>query len=257
MRTLRLALRFDGSAYHGWQIQPNAVTVQAKIKAALETLSGRSETVIGCSRTDSGVHAGIFCCSLRTAMALSAQKIPAALNGNLPRDIAVLSCEEMLPDFHAQYHCVAKEYRYYIWNSPQRNPFLEPYAPQASRELDVDLLNAMAKQFIGTHDFAAFCAAGSAVQSTVRTVQACEWRREGSLLTFRIQADGFLYNMVRIIVGTLLESTAQTDIPAMLVSRNRENAGATAPAQGLFLTQVSYADKSFSAEYLPNREGRF
>jgi len=252
MRNLFLSLAFDGGAYHGWQSQQNAKTVQDTLEKALAKLSGTRERVTGCSRTDAGVHAAIFCCSVHTELALPMDTVVAALSGNLPRDIVVLSCREVPEDFHARYDCLAKEYRYRIWNGARRNPFLEGRALQYPYPLDAELLHAQAGMFVGTHDFRAFCAAGGSVSNTVRTVDYARVERRGSELVFSVQADGFLYHMVRIMAGTLLYiaqgKREAGSIPEILVSGKREKAGYTAPAQGLYLTKVVYPDRIYQAD---------
>lgn len=239
-----LTLQYDGSRYHGWQVQPNGVTVQQVLQDAVQRLTGVRSGITGCSRTDAGVHAEMFCCALHTNSYIPPEKVPAALNAHLPRDVAVTTCRLVPDDFHPRYDAHGKRYVYRIWNHPARNPFWEGRAYHYGRRLDVDAMNAAAAALVGQHDFAAFCAAGSSVEDTVRCVSACGVTRQGDLVEIRVQADGFLYNMVRIIVGTLLEAEngridPQT-IPAILQSGDRARAGATAPAHGLYLEQVFY-----------------
>lgn len=248
MRRWRLTLRYDGTRYHGWQVQPNGVTVQQTLQDAIEAVTGVRAGVTGCSRTDAGVHAAMFCCAFETDSALSGDKMVAALNAHLPNDIAVYACDAVADGFHPRYDAQGKRYVYRIWNSPVRNPFEAPYALHYKYPLDVARLNAAAADFVGTHDFAAFCAAGSTVEDTVRTVRRCEVTRQGDRVLFTVEADGFLYNMVRIMVGTLLDMAsgriAYEAIPAILASGKREKAGATAPACGLFLDTVYYKDEN-------------
>ncbi|MBQ6266412.1 MAG: tRNA pseudouridine(38-40) synthase TruA [Clostridia bacterium] len=245
MRNLLLTLAFDGTAYHGWQVQANAVTVQQTVQDAAERICGRREPLTGCSRTDAGVHANEYCCTLRTESSVDCATLVQALNALLPRDIAVSACREVPPDFHPRYDCTAKEYVYRIWNAPQKHPFLYKYAYHFKYPLDAGLLHAEAQAYCGTHDFSAFCAAGGSVEDHVRTVSAAAVEREGDLVQFRVSADGFLYNMVRIMTGTLLEIAGGKlppgCIPAILASGERSAAGFTAPAHGLFLNHVSYA----------------
>ncbi|HBT64038.1 MAG TPA: tRNA pseudouridine(38-40) synthase TruA [Ruminococcaceae bacterium] len=244
MQRLLLTLRFDGTRYHGWQVQNNAVTVQQILQDAIERVTGFRSPVIGCSRTDAGVHANMFCCTIDTASALRGKAMTAALNANLPRDIAVYRCREVTQDFHPRYSASGKRYLYRIWNASERNPFWENYAIHQRRVIDTDRLNMAAADYIGKHDFASFCAAGSSVQDTVRSVKSCGISREGELVTFYVEADGFLYNMVRIMVGTLLDISAgkrEYDcIPSVIQAHNRLAAGATAPAKGLILNRVYY-----------------
>lgn len=244
MRNLLVTMRYDGSQYHGWQVQDNAVTVQQTFQDALERLFGQRLPVVGCSRTDSGVHALMYCCNFRTDSAIPCEKIPYALNAHLPDDIGVYACREVPEDFHARYSCKGKRYIYKIHNSPFRNPFAMRYSCSYRPKLDAAFLNAQAKDYIGTHDFAAFAAAGGSVEDTVRTVQASAVYRDGDTVCFEVQADGFLYNMVRIMAGTLLGISEgkipEGSIPAIIDSLDRSRAGVTAPPQGLFLKEVYY-----------------
>lgn len=244
MRRLLLTLRFDGSRYHGWQVQPNGVTVQQALQDAVEAVTGVRAGVTGCSRTDAGVHAEMFCCTFDTDCAVPAARVPAALNASLPRDIAVYDCREVAADFHPRYAAMGKRYVYRIWNAPQRNPFLEGRALHWRDRLDEPALTRQAADFLGRHDFTAFCAAGSAVEDRVRTVRAARVDRQGEQVVFTVEADGFLYNMVRIMAGTLLDIAAGRlppgCIPALLAGRDRTAAGRTAPAHGLYLQRVWY-----------------
>ena len=244
MRNLLLTISFDGTAYHGWQVQENAVTVQQTLQDALERICSKRDNVVGCSRTDSGVHANMYCCNIRTESAIECKKLVGALNAVLPRDIAALDCREVDFDFHARYDCKSKEYIYKIWNSPNKNPFLYEYSLHYKYPLDDKFLNEQAKAYIGTHYFDSFCAAGSSVEDTKRTVMTASVEREGDMVIFRVEADGFLYNMVRIMTGTLID-IARKKIPAdsidkIILSRNREAAGYTAPAHGLYLNKIHY-----------------
>ena len=168
------------------------------------------------------------------------------MNSQLPDDIRVFGCEYVSADFHARFDCKGKEYIYKVWNGKTGNPFMNRYSLYYPYDLDEKLLDSQAKDFIGTHDFSAFCAAGSIVKDTVRTVKDFSVKREGQLVTFSVTGDGFLYNMVRIMVGTLLLTPAgrlqKGDIKNIILSENRENAGITAPAEGLYLNKVSYEE---------------
>ena len=244
MQRLLLTLRYDGTAYHGWQVQPNGVTVQETLQDAIEAVTGVRAGVIGCSRTDAGVHADMFCCTFDTDSPLRGDKLCSALNYHLPPDVAVYAAREVAADFHPRYHAAGKRYVYRIWNGPQRHPVYDRYALHRNRSLDAELLSRAAADFVGRHDFAAFCGAGSAVEDTVRTVRRCTVERQGELLLFTVEGDGFLYNMVRIMVGTLLEIAtgrlAPDSIPTIIRSLDRNEAGPTAPAKGLTLAEVFY-----------------
>lgn len=244
MRNLLLSIRFLGTAYHGWQIQHNAVTVQEKVQQALRAVLGTQPDIKGCSRTDTGVHASCFCVSLRTESRIPCDRLPIALNVNLPMDIAVLSCREVPDDFHARYSAKGKRYIYKILNTPLRDPFYDGLALHYPRPIDAAVMNEACRSYIGTHDFAAFCASGTSVEDTVRTVFDAEVRRDGDLVSFTVSADGFLYNMVRIMAGTLLAvnegKLSPADIPDVIASHDRNRAGITAPPHGLYLDEVFY-----------------
>ena len=244
MRNLLLTLRYNGTAFHGWQVQPNGATVQQELCNAFKKLSGNDENIIGCSRTDAGVHANMFCCNVRTECNVATEKIPDALNFYLPPEIAVYDCKDVGFDFHARYDCKGKEYVYLIYNGKYRNPFYDNKAMFYPHEIDAEMLDIEAKSFIGTHDFSAFCSAGTDIEDKVREIYDCSVTRNGDLIEIRVSGNGFLYNMVRIIVGTLLEiqkgKIEKGGIPEILESRNRENAGVTAEPHGLYLNKVFY-----------------
>lgn len=246
MKHWRLLLRYDGSHYHGWQVQPNGITVQQVLQDAVEKLTGSRPGITGCSRTDAGVHALMFCCALFTDSAIPPERVPAALNAHLPRDVAVYECRLVPPSFHPRYDARGKRYIYRIWNHPARNPFWEGYACHYGKRLDEAAMAASAAALVGTHDFAAFCAAHSSVEDTVRTLRTCTALRQGDMVEIRVEGDGFLYNMVRIIAGTLLDMQAGRLAPdsmkRILKSRDRSQAGRTAPACGLYLEHVFYED---------------
>lgn len=246
MTRVFLTLRYRGTAYHGWQVQPNGVTVQETLQNAIEAVTGVRSGVIGCSRTDAGVHAEKFCCTFDTESPLRGERLALALNAHLPFDMAVSEAKEVAADFHPRYDARGKRYVYRIWNGRQRNPFYEENAIHIAVPLDNRRMDAAAKAFLGTHDFAPFCAAGSSVEDTVRTVTCCDVSREGDLVTVTVEANGFLYNMVRIMVGTLLDMAsgrlAENAIPTIFEQNERDAAGTTAPAKGLTLQDVFYDD---------------
>lgn len=245
MKNLLLTIAYDGSHYHGWQIQENAVTVQAAFQSALFQVTGLREELKACSRTDTGVHAREFCVSLKTESAIPPQRLVAALNHWLPEDIVVKSCREAAEDFHARYSCKGKEYCYEIWNSPIRNPFLRGRALHYWYPMDEKLLDQGAKGFLGSHDFTSFCTLDRREKGDlVRTVTQAKVERRGELVVFTVAANGFLYNMVRIMAGTLLHiqqgKLTPQDIPKIIEARDRRAAGPTAPAWGLYLNRVFY-----------------
>lgn len=259
MRNLLLTLAYDGSAYHGWQIQENAPTVQGAFQEALYQVTGRREDIKGCSRTDTGVHARMFCVSLKTECAIPAARFPAALNHWLPDDVAVRDCREVPEDFHARYSCQGKEYCYEIWNHRVREPFLRGRALHYWYPIDEALLDQAARHYTGRHDFTSFCTLDKREKGDLtRTVTAAKVERRGNLVVFTVAADGFLYNMVRIMAGTLLEvqqgRLKPEDIPGVIAARDRRAAGPTAPASGLYLNQVFY-QRDAQRDAGPNSRG--
>ncbi|WP_416201110.1 tRNA pseudouridine(38-40) synthase TruA [Thermocaproicibacter melissae] len=247
VRNLLLTLRYDGSNYHGWQIQQNAVTVQQVFQEALAKILGECPDVKGCSRTDSFVHALEFCVSFKTEHTIPCERLVGALNHFLPEDIAAISCREVPLDFHARYSCIGKEYVYRIWNCRTRDPFLRGRALHYWYPLDLEKLNRAAACFLGKHDFTSFCAVDAREPGNMeRTVTKAVWSREGNMVEFTVAADGFLYHMVRIMVGTMLRvaqgKLQPEDISRILLACDRSAAGPTAPPQGLFLKQVFYRD---------------
>lgn len=247
MRNLLLKITYDGTNYHGWQIQQNALTVQEVFQAALEKVTGGGEDIKACSRTDTGVHAREFCLSLKTESRIPPERMAAALNHWLPEDIAVKSCQEVPMDFHARYSCKGKEYCYEIWNHPVREPFLRRRALHYWYPMDEEVLDAAARHYIGRHDFTSFCTLDRReLGDLVRTVATSRVERRGNLVVFTVAADGFLYNMVRIMVGTLLQvqegKLRPEDVPGIIAARDRAAAGPTAPACGLYLNRVFYGE---------------
>lgn len=244
MNNIKLILTYDGSAYHGWQMQENAITVQQCLTQAAEKIFNQKISINGCSRTDSGVHANMFCCNFKFDGTRSEDKIVSGLNSQLPEDIRVLACEYVDDDFHARFDCKGKQYIYKIWNGKIGNPFMNRYSLFYPYALDDKLLDEQAKDFIGTYDFASFCASGSVVKDTVRTISDCSVKREGDLVVFSVTGDGFLYNMVRIMVGTLIYinngKIPEDTIKDIINSKDRTRAGITVRPEGLYLNKVFY-----------------
>ena len=246
----KLTLRWRGTDYCGWQVQPGVATVCGTVQDAVEKLFGRRGELTGCSRTDSGVHANDFAAALELPLAdcpIPCARIPAAFAMRLPHDVSVTAAAPVADDFHPRYTVLTKEYVYKILVSPVPDPFLygrvwhypKKLLPDAAARMD-----AAAAALVGRHDFASFMAAGSKITDTVRTVSACRVQRAGDLIIMTIAADGFLYNMVRIIAGTLLLAGAgkldATGMQRILEAKNRAAAGATAPPEGLYLSRVTY-----------------
>ncbi|MDE5983997.1 MAG: tRNA pseudouridine(38-40) synthase TruA [Eubacterium sp.] len=244
MKNLLLTIQYDGSNYHGWQVQKNALTVQEVFQNAVEKVFHSRLDVKGCSRTDTGVHANMYCLTIKTDMNISNEGVILALNSNLPDDISVVACQQVNDDFHPRYSCTSKEYVYKIYNGKIRNPFYSKYTLHYRYGIDADYLNKECKAFIGTYDYSGFCSSKSAVEDTVRTVKAFDVWRDGDMVYFRVEADGFLYNMVRIMVGTLLfvseGKIKEGELTGVIKSKNRKRAGKTAPPQGLYLNKINY-----------------
>lgn len=243
-RNLLLTLRYNGTRYHGFQVQAGEPTVTQAFQDAVERVFGVREDITGCSRTDAGVHANMYCLNLRTELNIPCSRVVTALNTGLPDDIAVTSCREVPQDFHARYAAVGKEYLYKIHNSPLKDPFLENLALRWRWPLDEALLHRAAQQFVGTHDFTAVCAGNEPRNGNIRTIFRFDVARQGEMVYLRVAGDGFLYKMVRILVGTLLKvaqgGLAPEELGALLERRDRAAAGDTARACGLYLNRVFY-----------------
>jgi tRNA pseudouridine38-40 synthase len=245
---LKLTIAYDGTRYEGWQVQKIGTGVQEKVEAALAKLFPSRPRVHSSSRTDTGVHALGMVAHLevpRAEFTMPLRKLALALNAWLPEDIRVFSATRAAKDFHARFDATGKQYRYFVWNHPAMNPLLRHTAWHVTRELDVEAMRVAAALFVGRRDFKAFAAnPGYAKASTVRTVTRCELKRTGPLLTFVIEADGFLYKMCRGIAGTLVQvglgKFPPSDIKRLLQTRDRRVAGMTAPAHGLVLWKVFY-----------------
>lgn len=249
MRNLLFKIAFDGAAFHGWQQQENAVTVQGELKKAWENLTGETPNIIGCSRTDAGVHANEYYFNVRTESTIPVDSFPVALSSSkLPNEISIYSCQEVNYDFNARFDCVKKEYEYVIENTKIHSPFLYKRAFNHKYKIDVDLMNEAAQYFVGTYDFSAFCAADAQVKSKVRTIYSASVTREGDLVKFRVCGNGFLYNMVRIMAGTLIYVNngriKPDEIPDIIKSQDRTKAGITAIPDGLYLNKVYYGGES-------------
>lgn len=244
MRNIALRLSYDGSRYHGWQVQKTEITVAETMEEALSRVCGHPVKLIGCGRTDAGVHALRYCANFRTDCRIPAERMPLAFNSRLPGDIAVWDAVEAPEEFNAIGSCIKKEYIYKIWNSPIRDPFLERRACFYPQSLDMERMRRAAAAFEGTHDFRAVRSVGTETKTTVRTVHWCRAEREGEGITVSVCADGFLYNMCRAIVGTLIYASygklEPEEIPELLARGDRRLTGPTMPPQGLYLNRVWY-----------------
>ena len=239
-----MKIAYDGTNYHGFQIQDDVPTVFGVFQEALLKILGHSTDIKGCSRTDSGVHAKCFVLSFNTDKELNLSRFPLAMNANLPLDIRVLSAEKAEDGFHARYDAKGKEYTYYILNSHIDNPFYNKYYYKVPVPLDVEKMNEAAQYYVGLHDFRAFMARKSKIEDCHRTVYSAKVEKNGDMITYKVSADGYLYNMVRIMVGTLINVGkgiySPEKVKDIILSENRGEAGSTVPPQGLFLTDVFY-----------------
>lgn len=242
-----LTISYDGTRYHGWQVQKNAITVQETVQNGLEAVLGVRPPLTGCSRTDAGVHAREFCCHLDCEDKIPENAFLKGLAAVLPRDITVLAVKRVENNFHARYNALGKTYTYRILNSCTADPFECRYSWHIERPLNLEAMNEFCSQLKGEHDFAGFSSSGRTVESTVRTVSDCHVERTGNIVTLTVTADGFLYNMVRIIVGTAVAvSDGRCELPlqsGIFENGRRSLAGDTAPPQGLFLQKVLYPEE--------------
>ncbi len=241
---IRLRISYDGTAYHGWQRQENALTVQQLIEEAILKITGSMPSVCGCSRTDSGVHARSYYCNFYSETKIPCEKIPLALNTALPQDVRVEEAQIVNDDFHSRFSAKDKTYRYYIRNSHVSDAFSGRYSYLVPVSLDLESMRTAAEYFVGTHDFTAFMASGGQQKTTVRTVNHLTVEKNQNMICIEINANAYLYNMVRIIAGTLvyvgMGKIKPEEIPAIIDSRDRTRAGITAPAKGLFLYEINY-----------------
>ncbi len=239
-----LKLAFDGTDYHGWQVQPNNITVQEQLQLSMKKLYGYAPDVTGCSRTDSGVHAQCFYCHFDLEFLIDCDGIVRGLNSVLPPDIRVLNCATVANDFHCRYNAKRKTYVYKIYRKNIEDPFLTRYCYKYSKSLNLEAINHFCSTLIGEHDFAGFSSANRSVSDTVRTIYECYITVNDDFIEFVISGNGFLYNMVRIIVGTAIDvgrgRLSQDIALSVCQKKDRALAGKTAPAKGLFLKEVLY-----------------
>ena len=244
MRNLKVIMSYRGTAYHGFQRQDNALTVQEVVERCVSKVLNHKAQINGCSRTDTGVHANNYCFSVLTESSIPVKGFVRGVNGELPDDISILSCEEVPEDFHARFSCKGKEYIYLIHNSESKNPFMTDMALHYRRPFNAELVRSAAQRFVGTHDFAGICSNYEEGQNTVRTIEKFDIEINGESIKMLVKGDGFLYNMIRIMVGTLLtvnEGRMKPEyIDEILKSRNRTLAGRTAQAHGLYLNRIYY-----------------
>jgi len=244
MKNIKLILQYDGTNYHGFQIQPDVVTVQSALQDALFEITGVETKVNGCSRTDAGVHAINYCAGFVTESPIPAERFSLVLNNHLPDDIRVISSCEMQDDFHPRFSTVSKEYVYTIDTSGEVNVFSRNYSWQYKSDLDIKLMNEAASYIVGEQDFCSFMTTGPVMETTVRNVMSLNISQKDSIVKINIRADGFLYNMVRIITGTLVlvgeGKIEPVYVKEIISAKNRSLAGPTAPPQGLALYRIYY-----------------
>jgi len=241
---VKIVMEYDGTAYCGWQRQKNALSIQEVLERAISSITGERIHVIGAGRTDAGVHALGQVANFKTNTRIPIDKLPYAINSKLPEDIVVKHAEHVSEDFHARFWAKSKVYTYTIYNSKFPSPLYRRYSYFCREPLDIDAMQKAAQYFLGSHDFKAFMASGSPVKSTVRHVRRLEVVRNGDIVRIEIEADGFLYNMVRIIAGTLLDvgkgKKEADEMASIIKSGERFYAGKTLAPQGLCLVKVNY-----------------
>ena len=249
MRRIRIFVAYDGTNYCGWQIQPNGITIEEKLNKALNRLTGEDIRVIGASRTDSGVHALGNVAVFDTESPIPPERFSYALNQRLPEDIRVMKSEQVEETFHPRYAVSEKTYEYRISNVPIQLPTERLYSYFVYLPLDIEKMHKAAQLFIGEHDFAGFCSAKSQVQTTVRTIYRCEVEKMGHQICIRVTGSGFLYNMVRIIAGTLVEvglgRRKISTVEEAISKADRALAGPTAPPEGLTLIKIDYKGDTY------------
>ena len=229
MRNLKITLQYNGKNYCGWQKQPNALGIQGTVEKAIYEITKEEVKVTASGRTDAGVHALGQVANFKTESKIPAERLPDALNAKLPKDISIISCEEVDIDFHARYNACGKTYRYLSYH--------------VRYDLDLDKIRLEAKSLIGTHDFGGFMSSGSSVKDTVRTIYDVDIQENDGMISIEVSGNGFLYNMVRIIVGTLVDigrGRIKHNMEEIINSKSRSMCGHTAPAHGLFLKKVNY-----------------
>lgn len=250
MKRIMLVVSYDGTNYHGWQVQPSAITIEGVLNQTISELTGEQIQVIGASRTDAGVHALGNVAVFDTESRIPGEKFSYALNQRLPEDIVIQHSRQVSDTFHPRHCDCKKTYEYTIINRTFPLPEYRNTAYFYYGALDVEKMRQAAKAFLGEHDFAGFCSAGAQVQTTIRTIYDLTIEKAGEKLQIRVRGNGFLYNMVRIIVGTLLEvgkgNILPQDMSGIIEAADRGQAGPTAPARGLKLLQIDYEEKEMN-----------
>lgn len=245
MRNIKLIIAYDGSRYRGWQrLTDSNQTIQGKLENVISEMTGSPTEIVGSGRTDAGVHARGQIANFHTQSHMSVKEMHTYINHYLPQDIVVLDVKEVAERFHSRYHVKTKKYAYYIWNHWIPSPFHRKYTYHLPEKLNLDLMQEAAKKLVGTHDFIGFSSVKKSNKSTIRTIEDISIIKEGNMVEFNFIGDGFLYNMVRIITGTLVEIGLKekeiTYIDEIFAGKARSLAGKTLPPNGLFLEEVSY-----------------
>ena len=243
MRNIKITIQYNGKNYCGWQKQNNSPGIQGTIEKAIFDITREEVKITGSGRTDAGVHALGQVANFKTNSQIPVDRIPNALNAKLPKDISIVKAEDVDEDFHSRYSAKKKTYRYQIYNSQYRSPIYADISYPVKYDLDIDKMKKEAKSLIGTYDFKGFMSSGSSVIDTVRTIYNIEVSKSEDLIIIEIEGNGFLYNMVRIIAGTLVDigrGRITENMSTIIKSKSRSMAGHTAPAHGLFLKKVDY-----------------
>ncbi|MBU5455747.1 tRNA pseudouridine(38-40) synthase TruA [Caproiciproducens sp. MSJ-32] len=244
MRNIKLTIEYDGTNYLGWQKQKNGETIQGKLEEAISLLTKEEVELIGSSRTDRGVHAKAFVANFKTKSTIPADKFREAINHKLPEDIVIIKSEEVDINFHSRYDAKGKTYSYSIINREIYPAIGRNYLYHVKKQLDISSMKEACKYFVGTYDFSAFKSSGSSVKTSVRTIKDLHIEEEDRIIKIYVTGDGFLYNMVRIIVGTLLmvgnNKIKPEEITNIIESKDRQKAGICVPARGLTLEKVYY-----------------
>ena len=245
MRNIKLTIEYDGKKFNGWQKQPDKLNIQGEIENAIKEITGEAVELIGSGRTDAGVHAFGQVANFKTNSNLDIEKIPYAINSKLKKSIVIKDAEEVDERFHSRYNAKQKRYRYVINNSKQGTAIYRDLECHIPMNLNIEQMKKAAKYFEGEYDFAAFKASGTSSKSSVRTIYKAEVIEEGDIIKVELTGNGFLYNMVRIISGTLVDvglgKIRAEDIPSIIESKERNKAGKTLPAHGLYLVEVKYS----------------
>lgn len=244
MRNIKLIIEYDGKEFNGWQKQRNKLNIQGEIEKAIEAITGEQVDLIASGRTDAGVHSLGQTANFKTKSAIQIEKIPIAINSQLKKSIRIKSAEEVEEDFHSRYNCKRKTYRYTINNSEQGSAIYRNIEYHIPQKLNFEEMERAINFFEGEHDFKAFKSSGGSGKTTIRTIYRAEIKRENERIIIELTGNGFLYNMVRIITGTLVEvgmgKIQATQIPEIIKSKDRQLAGRTVPAHGLCLVKVEY-----------------